>query len=244
MQAVDVGASTITYPIMVDVNSGGEQRLGTKNWRYLRRFAWMPDGSAIIFGAPPGDQALNSQIWLLTYPGAQEHRITNDLNLYVGGASITNDATSLLTVQASILGDIWIVPWANAGTPDAGHQITTNTQLADGYFGIAWMPDGHIIDSYYGNGQVGLIHTDEQGGSSERITVGNGFAVAPSLAEIVAWLFPPEDPAPSEVREPLSCCLIHTASNMLYKGPQDGFLPARLTATLCFITPTSGPPVT
>jgi len=217
VQAIDVGNPTVTYPAMVDLDSGKEQRLGTKDWGYLRRLAWMPGGSAIILAAPPGKQALNSQLWLLSYPDAQEHRITNDLNLYVGGASVTNDATALLTVQATILADIWVIPWADIGTPDAGHQITTNAQLADGYFGIAWMPDGHIIDSYYGNGQVGLMHTDEQGGSSERLTIGNGFTAAPS----------PCGDRGLVVSGGGSGTIIlldsHGQQHSLTKGPQDGF---------------------
>jgi len=177
--AFDVSANTIFYPLLLDVASGRESRLGKKDWGYLRQFVWLPNGNGIVLAGSPGVQSLNSQLWLITYPGAVERRITNDLNLYVG-ASITADGNTLLTVQAGIVSDIWLVPWAAAGDASTGRAITSGTQIANGYTGIAWLPGGQIINAYYGSGQLGMMQADVQGGAFHRLQLNGTASIGPS----------------------------------------------------------------
>jgi serine/threonine protein kinase/Tol biopolymer transport system component len=177
--AKDVGQPTVFYPLVLDVASGRETREGTRDWGYLRQFAWLSGGHGIVFSGAAGGQLLNSQLWLLTYPGAEARRITNDLNLYTG-ASITADGNSLLVIQATIASDIWIIPWAAVADPNVGNAITSRTQIANGYTGIAWLSDGRIINSFYGNGQIGMMESDTRGNSPRHLQMPTLSNSAPS----------------------------------------------------------------
>jgi serine/threonine protein kinase len=215
--ALDVGSPTVFYPLLLDVATGHESRLGTTDWGYLRQFAWLPGGSGIVFAGSVGTQSLNSQLWLLTYPGAVARRITNDLNLYVG-ASITADGKSLLTIQATIASDIWIVPWAAAADPAAGRSITSGTQLANGYTGIAWLSSGQIVNAFYGSGQLRMMLSDPQGGSSRRLQLSGPASIAPAPCQNGGFVYSAGVSLNSSIY-----LWTPSGSRPLTKGPHDSF---------------------
>ncbi|MGH9675513.1 MAG: protein kinase domain-containing protein, partial [Candidatus Acidiferrum sp.] len=96
----------------VDLADGKATPLGTAKWNQLRQMAWLPDGSAVVFAGAKrvdkGDAVFNAQLWQLSYPGAQERRITNDLNFYVD-TSITADGSGLVTIQAVFSSSLWLM---------------------------------------------------------------------------------------------------------------------------------------
>jgi serine/threonine protein kinase/Tol biopolymer transport system component len=217
LAAMDAGPHTVFYPVVLDVSTGHESRLGTTDWGYLRQFAWLPGGSGIVFAGSAGIQSLNSQLWLITYPGAVARRITNDLNLYVG-ASITADGKSLLTIQATIASDIWIVPWTAAADPGAGRSVTSGTQLANGYTGIAWLSSGQIINSYYGSGQLRMMQSDAQGGSSRRLQLNGAASIAPAPCQKGGFVYSAGESLNSSIYLWTS-----SGSRQLTQGPHDSF---------------------
>lgn len=179
LSAVDVGKPTVFYPVLLDVSTGQETRLGATNWGYLRQFAWLPDGSALLFPGAANEEALNSQIWQLSYPAANTRRITNDLNLYID-ASVTSDGNLLLTILAYLASEIWTMPYAAAGDPGAGHSVTTGAQIGNGYTGIAWLPGGRIINAYYSSGRLAMMENMQDGSSQHRLTLSKDVAVSPT----------------------------------------------------------------
>ncbi len=166
---------------MVDVADSKTTPLGTSSWEELRQIAWLPDGSGITFdGTPEGETARNSQIWLLSYPGGQERRITNDLNYYVG-SSVTADGSGLVTIQASFRSSLWLMTgdmskWANASP----REITSDSERADGFMGTAWTPKDDLIYGYYSSGEVGLAKLSIANGNSQDLNTGSDFNAGPS----------------------------------------------------------------
>jgi serine/threonine protein kinase/Tol biopolymer transport system component len=138
---------------MVAVNSGVKTRLGTRNWGYPRRMAWLPDGSAIVFGAKADQMSLNSQLWELSFPAADARRITNDLNFYTG-ATISSDGNNLATVQLSLLGSLWVTNLGSATSFSTARQITSGIGRADGLGGVAWAAADTILYGYYSSGSM------------------------------------------------------------------------------------------
>lgn len=134
----------------VDARSGEPTALGSRQWNYPRQIAWLPDGSAVVF---PGqtDQNANAQIWLLSYPGGQARRVTNDLNFYTG-AAVTADGSALATVQLTLTGSIWTTEMGGAQTFSAPHQVTSGIGRADGMLGISWAAPNSIMFGYYNSG--------------------------------------------------------------------------------------------
>ena len=163
----------------VAVDSGAETQLGTKDWGYVRRISWMPDGAAIVFGSPISKPALNAQLWMVSYPGGEARRITNDLNFYTG-ASITSDGATLATVQLTLTGNLWLAGAGSGSSFSPPKQITSGISRADGVFGISWTPLDQILYSFYASGTTKLATTSPDGTNAHDVTVGAGAVMFPS----------------------------------------------------------------
>jgi len=168
VSAVDTSQARRAWTIdLVDANNGSIEKFGGKSWLYPRQVAWLPDNSGLVFaGARDDTGVLNPQLWRIAVADASFQRITNDLNIYVR-ASLTADGSSLVSVQAVLISKLWVAPAGAAALPEsAGRAITSGIGRSDGYFGVSWLPDGHIVYGYYAAGKTGLTISDENGTNS------------------------------------------------------------------------------
>jgi serine/threonine protein kinase len=163
----------------VAVDTGAETRLGTTDWGYVRRMSWMPDGSAVVFGSPISKPSLNAQLWMVSYPGGEARRITNDLNFYTG-ASVTSDGATLATVQLTLTGNLWSAGVGSGSSFAPPKQITSGISRADGVFGISWTPLDQILYSFYASGTTKLATTSPSGADAHDLPVSAGAAMFPS----------------------------------------------------------------
>jgi Tol biopolymer transport system component len=126
----------------VAVESGKVKPLSQQSWRSLGRVEWFSDEIGLVLTAieKPGDKW---QIWQLSYPGGEARRITNDLGDY-GPVSLTADSGALVTIQSQTSSNIWVAPKGDAGR---ARQLTSRSNAAEGFFGVAWTPDGRIVYS-------------------------------------------------------------------------------------------------
>jgi serine/threonine protein kinase/Tol biopolymer transport system component len=147
----------------VAVDSGTKTRLGSRNWGNPRQMTWLPDGLAIVFPAPVDKMSVNPQIWQVSYPDAEAHRITNDLNFY-DGTTITADGSALATVQVSLMANLSITNFGSAISFSSPQQVTSGVGRADGLGGIAWAPGDKIIYGYYSAGAIRLASVAPDGG--------------------------------------------------------------------------------
>jgi Tol biopolymer transport system component len=135
----------------------------------------MPDGSRLIFSARESIGS-PSQIWYLSYPGGETHRLTNDLNDYVG-VSLSSDPAVLITVQSENVSNIWVAPNNN---PRQAHQITTGK--LDGTQGLSWTPDGKIVYAAGASGRWDLWIADPHRTSPKQLTADAGNNLSPSVS--------------------------------------------------------------
>jgi eukaryotic-like serine/threonine-protein kinase len=163
----------------VAVDTGTETRLGSHDWGYTRRVAWMPDGSAVIFGSPVAKQLLNSQLWAVSYPGGGARRITNDLNFYTD-ASVTSDGAMLATVQLTLTGNLWTAGLGSSSSFSAPKPITSGISRADGVFGVAWPASNQVLYSFYASGATRLATASSEGSNSRDIAISVGSPLFPS----------------------------------------------------------------
>jgi serine/threonine protein kinase/Tol biopolymer transport system component len=175
------GSSYHWHIHLIDTTTGAIKHLGDDIWINPRQLAWMPDGSGLVFPSARKDSgALNSQLWFLSYPAGQPRRITNDLNLYFG-AKVTADGSSLVTSQATLISRVWVAQSGAAALPESeGKAITSGIGRADGYLGIAWLPDGRLVQAYYASGKIGLAISDSSGNASRDLPLGKGISDHPS----------------------------------------------------------------
>ena len=121
--------------------------------------AWLRDGSGLLVIAVE-DVASPSQIWYVSYPGGEAHRITNDLSDYQD-ITLTADSSALVTVQSEQVSNIWAAPSENHSPAS---QITTGK--LHGLKSISWTPDGKIVYDSAASGHLDLWMIEANGRSS------------------------------------------------------------------------------
>ncbi len=121
-----------------------------------RAVAWLPDGHGVLVAAGDAESG-RGQIWFVDYPEGGKSKFTNDLTNYdLCCLEISRDGNSLVSLQNTILSDIWI---ANGDGSDA-KQITSGEPLG---FGLDWVNDRFaIVDSRF---QWWTINADGSGKS-------------------------------------------------------------------------------
>ena len=117
-------------------DGGPARRLVSRTGVDLSSGVWLGRSSGLINHACELSGA--SQIWYISYPEGDAHRITNDLNSY-SSLSLNGDASALVAVQEETTANIWVVP---VGDPMHARQIQGRQ---DGMLGMAWTSDDNII---------------------------------------------------------------------------------------------------
>lgn len=136
------------------------------------RMAWLNDGSAIVFNANQRVGDPNRQIYLVTYPGGEISRITNDPNTY-GTVSfgLTADDSTLVTVQTTMTSNLWV----GDGNGSNAKQVTQDAVVATNGLSAA----GKKM-VYTSNGNVWLM--DEDGGTPVQINPTRDYAESPQIS--------------------------------------------------------------
>ena len=171
-QNLDANGWTIQQ---VQVADGSVTTINPQWWWEPDYLRWTPDGSRLIFSARES-LGSPSQIWYLSYPGGEMHRLTNDLNDYVG-ISLSSEGAVLITVQSENVSNLWVAPNNN---PRQAHQITTGK--LDGTQGLSWTPDGKIVYAAGASGRWDLWITDTNGTSPKQLTADTGNNFSPSVS--------------------------------------------------------------
>jgi serine/threonine protein kinase/Tol biopolymer transport system component len=151
--------------IAVDADTGEQRELTTQKWESTGRVAWLADGSGMILTAQEKGGIYN-QIWLLSYPGGEARKVTNDLNSY-SGVSLTADSKTLVARQSETVSNIWTAPVADL---NRAKQVTTGRNGWYGLNGIIWTPDGHVIYSSAASGNMELWGMNADGSNQKQLT--------------------------------------------------------------------------
>ena len=161
-------------PVLVDVETGKVEPLGSTTWVDLGRPVWLPDGSGVLFPARERSEGA-FQFWIARYPGGEPARITNDArgfgDLSVG---VTADGSTIATVPWDIVSNLF------STTPDAGaplEQWTSGVRI-DGASGMAPSADGRLVFSSADGIDVGIFSIDAPGARPRRLT--RDYAEVPS----------------------------------------------------------------
>jgi serine/threonine protein kinase/Tol biopolymer transport system component len=153
--------------IEVRVADGAMKLVTPRKWWRIEGVEWLRDGSGLVVNA--SEQSSSPfQIWHLSYPGGEAHRITNDPNDY-RGVSLTADSKVLVTVQSEVLSNIWIAPHNDAGL---AKQVTSGRY--DGQEWVAVTPDNKIVYASRAGGNYDLWITDADGGNQKQLTAHAG----------------------------------------------------------------------
>jgi protease II len=112
---------------VIQVADGTQKPLTSRSWASVERVAWLSDGSGVITTAAE-TRASPYQIWQISFPEGESHKVINDLNDY-HNASLNADSSAMVTVLTDITTNIWVAPmgdWNNA------RQLTSGAKLMEG----------------------------------------------------------------------------------------------------------------
>ena len=118
----------------------------------LGRPAWSPDGNSFLISIELQPEN-RSQLWMVSYPGGERTRFSNDLSDYGTSLEMTQDGKMLVGLEHSESAHIWIAP---AGKTANAKQITTGETPDDG---IAPGPAGKLLVRSRGS-DLALMNAD------------------------------------------------------------------------------------
>ncbi len=163
--------------VAVNVADGAETRITPARWMGISQISWLPDSSGLLVSAAERELS-PSQIWRVSYPDGEVRRVTNDLNIYLG-ASMTADASALVTVQTDRAPNIWVAPGGDAARAE---QITSGTGKLDGIYGVSWTPDGRIVYASVASGNWDIWVMNSDGTGQRQLTVDARSNYGPSVS--------------------------------------------------------------
>ena len=143
----------------------------------MGRVIWLADGSGLIMTAQPESSSIGTQIWLLSYPGGDVRRITNDLNGY-GDVSLglTTDSGTIGTIQQVNTSSIWITT-PNEDESRARQVVKTNLPET-----VSWTPDGRIVYASRTGENWDIWMANRDGSESRQLTADAFIDQQPSVS--------------------------------------------------------------
>jgi Tol biopolymer transport system component len=153
---------------VINVSDGSVKNLTSQRWDSIGRAAWVADGTGIVFCASDSGTASAKQIWEISYPNGQAHRVTHDLNSYLD-LSVTSNSETLVSSQRDRTAAIWVSPDA-----DFQHAVQVITGHNDGGFGLSWVGRDRLIYASIasGNTEIWIMNAD---GTEQRQLTNDSF---------------------------------------------------------------------
>jgi serine/threonine protein kinase len=185
-----IAATVITSPrlcnvVVFSVADGREQVLTREPWTFASRVQWLPDMSGLLVVA--GEGVNTSQQWILSYPGGEKRRVTNDLSAY-RVISLTGDGRKLATIQVDGLINLWVAPEGDAtravrlGTGNVGFY-------ASGGNNLCWTVDNRVVYMSNEGGVPDVWIADPSGANRKQLTInGGGSPVATSDGKYIVFV--------------------------------------------------------
>jgi len=156
---------------------GGDLKpLVDRKWDGLGEVAWLPDGSGVVFTV--FERGFSGfQLFDMDYPSGELHRITNDVNSYIG-VSLTADGQRLATIQGDRRAEVWIQA---VDREDSLRKVDTTTGASNGADGVAWTMDNRIVYSADEGAERHLWLMNADGSEARRLTVSGTRHAEPAI---------------------------------------------------------------
>ena len=172
----------------VRVDNGEQYPITVERWTDVGRrddshIAWLHDGSGLLTTITD-PASLSAQIWLVTYPGGEARRITNDLNDY-HNISLSADSAAMIAVHTVRISSLWVAPNGEAALARqlATDQFNGGTEPAwtpDAK--VARTPDGGIVFTSNKSGKQDIWIMDADGGNHKQLTIDAGANFSPTVS--------------------------------------------------------------
>jgi len=164
--------------VAVDPDGGKLVPFGGSRWFSMSALAWVQDGSGVVVTAAEEKGGLFEQVWLVSYPGGEARRITNDLNQYAG-ISITADSGTLATTQENHVLNVWV---SSRGDAAGAKQVTFGSGKDDAITGVEAGPGDSVFFTAVQNNGLYVGSLGANGEGRTRLTPVPGLNSRPSTS--------------------------------------------------------------
>jgi Tol biopolymer transport system component len=126
----------------------------------------------------------SAQVWLVSYPSGETHRITNDLSDY-RGVTLAADSSLLVAVNTGRVCSLWIAPNGEASSArqvSAGRVGGGADSACVPYTALGWTSDDRIVftSTKSGNQDIWIMNSD--GSDQKQLTIGAGANFSPAAS--------------------------------------------------------------
>jgi eukaryotic-like serine/threonine-protein kinase len=149
--------------IAVDAKTGEQRDFTSIRFSSAGRPSWLTDGTGVVMNAAD-KSSLFDQLWFISFPGGDAHKISNDLNEYLG-TSFTADSKAMVTVQSDYNSNLWVAPAADLSR---AKQVTSGR--FEGANGVAWTPEGRIVYTSLASGNLDIWIGNADGSAPKQLT--------------------------------------------------------------------------
>jgi len=166
------------YIAEIPVAGGPEVRIGPTSDTPLQQVKWLPDKSGLILNAID-ENTRQPQIFNVSYPDCVRHRVTNDLNSYVG-FSLTADGRSIVIPQINSDRQIWETSPSGGGMPS---QLLSGSEKH--FDNVTWSKDDLIVfdeDSNSSFDKFDIFRVRADGSDLQQLTFGPGSNSDPTVS--------------------------------------------------------------
>ncbi|HEY9401997.1 MAG TPA: protein kinase [Pyrinomonadaceae bacterium] len=159
---VQEGGEDYVSVVGFGAGDGRPYTLTTHRWKRVQRLTWLAGMDGLLLVATD-EKSLLPQVWYLSYPGDDARRITNDIGEY-HALSVSRDSsviaatTSMRSARVSVSG------------LDGSAATTVASGRDEGFYGVAWTPDGHIVYTSTAGGSRDLWLMNRDGSAQRRLT--------------------------------------------------------------------------
>ena len=151
---------------VIPAAGGARKTITNQSWVVVRDLKWISHGRGIIVLAMERPFS-PTQLWYVSYPGGAATQVTNDLNDYAG-LTLAGDSSLLATVQLERICNV-AVNEAKDGNEPA--PVTSSGAGLNGFYGLAWAPDGRLLYGSLAGGALSVWITSTQGGAGKPFAV-------------------------------------------------------------------------
>jgi serine/threonine protein kinase/Tol biopolymer transport system component len=143
---------------------GSPVTLTKHRWRSVERLAWLADMDGLLLVASDED-SLMPQVWYLSYPEGDARRITNDISEY-HTLSVSRDSSLVITTALMRSARVSV-----AGLDGSAPAVLASGR-DEGFYGVAWVPDGRIVYTSTAGGSRDLWIMNRDGSGQRQLTHG------------------------------------------------------------------------
>ena len=154
------------YAFLIDAETGKAEKFFAEPWEEIWHLDWLPDMSGFIVSGRQNRTYDNKQLWLISYPGGEIKRLTEDYKDYYGiSISTVNGKTHLSTIVLNRVAQLW-----KTNVEDKNFQPISVTSEGNYGLGLSQSADGKVYVGSTNDGNPDIWTLEKDGSNLKQLT--------------------------------------------------------------------------